>query len=265
MVRQGFEVYLLDWGDWGPEDSGVSLDDLVLDYIPRTVRRTLRHAGQDRLTIMGYCIGGILTSMYAALHPDDPLRNVIVMAAPIEFTDAGLFTGWLNPRHFPLDKLLATYGNMPGVLVELGAKMLKPMTNFVTPYVNLFDRVEDDRYVRGWAAMYQWVHDRVDFPGAAFRQLVRDLYQENRLIRGELTLGGRQVDLSAIHWPFLLIAAERDHIAPLGSTLALFDAVKSAEKEKLVVPAGHVGLVAGRSAVNDLWPRVSGWLGPRSG
>jgi poly[(R)-3-hydroxyalkanoate] polymerase subunit PhaC len=260
MVQKGFEVYLLDWGSWGPEDVDVSLDDLVLDYIPRTVRRVIRHSGQDSLTIMGYCIGGILTSIYTALHPGDPLRNVIMMASPVDFAQSGLFGNWLNPRHFPLEKVLATYGNMPGELVELGAKMLKPITNFVTPYVNLSQNLEDDVYLRGWAAMHQWVNDRVDFPGAAFRQLVRDLYQDNKLINGALVMGGRTVELKNIHWPVLVVAAERDHITPLTTTLPLLDQVSSQEREKLVIPAGHVGLVAGRGAIKSLWPKVSSWL-----
>lgn len=264
MVEQGFDVYLLDWGEWGPEDAEVSLDDLVTDYIPKTVRKVLRHSCQDRLSIMGYCIGGILTTLYTALHPDAPLRNVIFMAAPTDFKEAGLFGSWLNPNYFPLDQTLAAYGNMPGELIEMGAKMLKPITNYVTPYVNLSQRLDDDRYLQGWAAMNQWVNDRVDFPGAAFRQLVRDLYQDNKLIKGTLVLDGRKVDLSNIHWPALLIAAERDHITPLSTTIPLFDAISSKQKDKLVISAGHVGLVAGRGAITGLWPRVSDWLASRS-
>jgi polyhydroxyalkanoate synthase subunit PhaC len=264
MVRQGFEVYLLDWGTWGPEDRGTTLDEIVLDYIPKTVRRVQRHSGQERLSLMGYCIGGILTSLYTALHPRAPLRNVIFMASPADFSDAGLFGTWLDPRHFPIDKVLEAYGNMPGELIELGAKLLKPVTNFVSPYVNLAQRLEDARYVQGWAAMHQWVNDRQDFPGAAFRQLVVELYQQNKLIKNELRIGGRIVDLASIHWPTLVIAAERDHITPLGSTMPLYERITSIEKDKLVMPAGHVGLVAGRGAVKGLWPRVSDWLGPRS-
>jgi polyhydroxyalkanoate synthase len=255
---------LLDWGSWGPEDRQVSLDDLVLDYIPKAVRKVVRHSGQESTSIMGYCIGGILTAIYTALHPEAPLRNAIFMAAPIDFTESGLFGNWLNPRYFPLEQVLSTYGNMPGELIEMGAKMLKPITNYLTPYVNLSQKLDDDKYIQGWAAMHQWVNDRVDFPGTAFRQLVTELYQENKLITGELVLGGRKVALRNIHWPALLIAAERDHITPSSTTLPLLDLIASQEKEKLVIPAGHVGLVAGRGAVNGLWPRVSDWLAERS-
>src|SRR5438093_1232955 len=131
LVKDGFEVYLLDWGEWGPEDSRVTFDDLVLDYIPKTVRKVARHAGQERISLMGYCIGGILTSIYTALHPDAPLRNAIFMAAPVDFAEAGLFGCWLDPRYFPIDRLVEAYGNVPGALIEMGAKLLKPVTNYV--------------------------------------------------------------------------------------------------------------------------------------
>ena len=264
MVKQGFEVYLLDWGEWGPEDRQVGFDDLILDYIPKTVRKVQRHSGQPTISLMGYCIGGILTSIYCGVHPDAPLRNVVFMASPVDFAQAGLFGSWLNPDYFPVDQVLAAYDNMPGELIELGAKLLKPITNFLTPYVNLAQRLEDDRYVQGWAAMHQWVNDKQDFPGGAFRQLVTELYQQNRLIRGELKIGGRIVDLANIHWSTLLIAAERDHITPLSTTLPLYDRISSEDKETLLIPAGHVGLVAGRGAVRGLWPKVSEWLAARS-
>jgi polyhydroxyalkanoate synthase len=228
------------------------------------VRKTQRHAEAESISLFGYCIGGILTTIYSALHPQAPLRNVIFLAAPVDFSDAGLFGTWLDPRCFNVERVVEGLGNMPGELVEMGAKMLRPVTNYVTPYVNLAQRHGDDQFVRGWAAMHKWVHDRVDFPGAAFRQLVRDLYQENRLIRGRLRIGGQTVRVANIHWPALIIAAERDHITPLGSTIPLYERIASADKHKLVIPAGHVGLVAGRGAVKDLWPKVADWLAPRS-
>jgi polyhydroxyalkanoate synthase len=112
--------------------------------------------------------------------------------------------------------------------------------------------------------MHQWVNDRQDFPGAAFRQLVVELYQQDKLIKNELRIGGRTVDLANIHWPALIIAAERDHITPLSATMPLFDRIASADKAKLLIPTGHVGLVAGRGAVKGLWQRVREWLGARS-
>ena len=264
LVQHGFEVYMLDWGDWGPEDHRVSIDDLVLDYIPRAVQRVRRHAGVETISLFGYCIGGILTTIYSALHPQAPLRNVLFLASPVDFAHAGLFGCWLDPRYFHVDRLVDGFGNVPGELIETGAKMLRPVTNYVTPYVNLARNRGDHRFFRSWAAMHQWVHDRVDFPGAAFRQLVGDLYQQNRLIRGTLRIGRQPVHVESIHWPALVIMAERDHITPLGSTMPLYERISSQDKHKLVIPAGHVGLVAGRGAVNDLWPKVVDWLAPHS-
>src|SRR5438105_435295 len=91
LVQQGFEVYLLDWGDWGPEDRHVSIDNLVVDYIGRAVRKTQRHAGTQSISLFGYCIGGILTTIYSARYPQAPLRNVIFLASPVDFSDGGLF------------------------------------------------------------------------------------------------------------------------------------------------------------------------------
>lgn len=58
LLQQGFEVYLLDWGTFGPEDRHLKLDDFVLDYIPAAVRKVLRRAGAEQFSLLGYCMGG---------------------------------------------------------------------------------------------------------------------------------------------------------------------------------------------------------------
>ena len=98
MVKQGFDIYLLDWGAPGPEDKGLKFDDYVLDYLPRAIRKLKAISGSDEFSMLGWCIGAILTTMYAALRPDDGLKNLLLLTAPLDFTDktAGGFVRWVN-------------------------------------------------------------------------------------------------------------------------------------------------------------------------
>jgi polyhydroxyalkanoate synthase len=113
--------------------------------------------------------------------------------------------------------------------------------------------------------MNKWVNDGTPFPGAAFRQWIRDFYQGNKLVKGELKMRGRKVDLSNIMCPVLNIAGEKDHICPMPQAKSTIDLVGSEDKEFFVLDAGHVGLMTGRGAKEGLWPKVSSWLGERSG
>jgi polyhydroxyalkanoate synthase len=113
-------------------------------------------------------------------------------------------------------------------------------------------------------AASEWVDDGVRFPGEAFRQWIRDFYQKNKLAKGELELRGQRVDLSNIECPILNIAGSKDFICPLPQAETAMGLVGSQDKEFLVLDAGHVGLMAGPVAENELWPRVRDWLKPRS-
>ena len=229
----------------------------------RAVRKVCRTSGVDALTMLGYCIGGTLTACYVSLFPEG-VRNVVLLTAPIDFADAGRFGRWTDRRYYDVDKLVDTLGNVPGGVIDFGAKLLNPIANTAGTYVRLWDRVVDDAYVEGWMAMNRWVNDNPPFAGAAFRQWIKDFYHENRLIKGTLELCGRPVDLANIRQPLLDVAADRDTIAPMATTQPLADHVGSTDKEFIVIPGGHVGIMAGRGAQKVLWPRVAAWLASRS-
>ncbi len=266
MVSQGFDVYLLDWGIPGPEDRHTRFDDYATEYLPRAVRKMLRVSGAGEFSILGYCIGATLTTLYAALHPDAPIRNIVLLTAPLDFSkrEDSIFATWLDERYFDLDRFVDSLGNIPAQVVEVGSKMLKPVENYVGAYAALWERLEDEEAVENWQAMHRWVHDGVPFAGEAFRQWVRDYIRENQLIRGEHIVGGQRVNLSNIRASLLNIVAEYDHIVPPSQSVSIMDLVSSQDKHLEMISAGHVGIMAGRGARYHLWPKIAEWLGERS-
>ena len=264
LVRQGYDVYLLDWGIPGPEDAHIKLDDYVMDYLPRAVKHTLRHAEADELTMLGYCLGGVLSVCYTATHPDAPLRNLVTLAIPLDFSDQALFNDWLNPKHFNLNVVLDSYGNLPGEFLSFGQRLKDPVAGFVTSYTGIFEKALDDRAVESWLSMQQWMTDVVPFAGGAFKQCAEEMWLKNKLVKNELVLRGQRVDLKQICMSYLNILAERDTIVlPKQSDMAL-DLVGSQDKEQIMMPGGHIGLAVGRSAVKGLWPSLDKWLSQRS-
>ena len=263
MTREGFDFYLLDWGTFGPEDSDLTVEDCVTRILPRMAGKVLQSSGASRLSLLGYCMGAPLTASFLGLHPEVPVTTFINMAGPIDFSKSGLFGVWLDKKHFNVDRVVDTLGQMPAEMIMAGFKLLKP-TMDVSTALNLWWNLWNKDYLEGYRALSQWANAYVPMPAEFFREWVKSFYQENRLIRGELRYGGRSVRLEAIRSPVLAVGAKEDYIVPAESVQALINAVGSAEKEYVELPGGHISLIAGRSAPVHCWPRIAGWLASRS-
>jgi polyhydroxyalkanoate synthase len=267
MLRQGYDVYLLDWGVPGLEDKNTSFDDYVLEYLPRAIRKLKAVSGSSSFSLLGWCIGAILTTLYASLRPDQGLKNLLLLTAPLDFSnrDAITFARFTDKRFFDPDKILASYGNMPAELIDYGARVLKPVENFVSNYVRLMDNLDNPKVVEAWHAMNTWVNDNIPLAGAAYRQLIKDFYHENNLIKGTLVIRGEKVDLARLRANLLVVIAEDDHITPPCQSETVVDKVGSKDKQVIRVPGGHIGIMAGSGAVKSTWPKIETWLRERSG
>ena len=266
MLNRGYDLYLLDWGAPGPEDKNLKFEDYTLEYLPRAIRKLKALSGVEEFSLLGWCIGAILTTIYAALREDDGLRNLILLTAPLDFsnTQSLTFARWTDERYFDVDKVLAAFGNMPGEMIDYGAKALKPVENYVGNYLKLWDNIDDPRAVESWHAMNTWVTDNVALAGGVFRQLIVDLYRNDKLMRGELVIRGERVDISRIHANLLTVIAESDHITPSCQSEPILAKVSSADKELFRVKGGHIGIMAGSGASKYTWPHIDDWLASRS-
>ncbi|MBI2071138.1 MAG: alpha/beta fold hydrolase, partial [Elusimicrobia bacterium] len=113
LVKGGVDVYLIDWGAPDLADRYLDLDDYVSGLIPRCAERAMKRAGTDKVSMLGYCMGGTLSTMFAATHPGW-VKNLILMAAPIDFhVREGLLNLWSDARNYDVDQLVDAYGNVP--------------------------------------------------------------------------------------------------------------------------------------------------------
>ena len=263
LLGAGFAVYLLDWGDPDARDAANTLEDYVDDYIPAGIDRVLELSGADEVNLFGYCFGGNLSLLHAAHHPDSPLRSLSVLATPVDFRHMGPLADLFRVGGLDVDAVLDADGNVPPRVVVQGFRSLTP-TAEVTRYVTLWERLWNDEYVAGYQAMTGWADDHVPFPGAAAEETVRMLVRDNGMVTDRLTVGGDRVHLSDIRVPFLTVRAYRDHIVPPDATAPLIDLVGSPDKHELRLPAGHMGLVVGRTAARTTVPTIIDFLRRRS-
>lgn len=261
LTGQGFPVYMIDWGTPDASDSTISMTHHINHYLPNIVEAVTEHAGSEKVSLLGYCMGGTMTLMFAAVHPKK-IRNIVLLATPVNFENEAMLNLWAGRQFFDVDKMVDTFGNPPELLLQTTFAMMKPTKN-VTKYIDLFQNAGNREFVDTFLAFDYWVNDVVSMPGETFRQFVKWCYHENRLFNGTLKIGRRVARLDRITAPILNILANHDDVVPRGSSECVMELVSSRDRELLAVNGGHHGISIGPSAVAKVWPHIAEWLGAR--
>lgn len=263
LLRAGYDVFMLDWTAPGPHESKLGLADYVLDFLPTAIDRVLEETGEPDFTLVGYCFGGVLSTLWAALHPDGPMANIVCFTTPINFKAMEMFQTWSDRRFFDVDRLVDTFGNCPADMLYTAFDLLRPGAR-IAGNIRLFDNMWNDEFTKSFRMFERWTSDMLPLAGEYFRETTKKLMWENQLYEGGMEVGGRTVDLRNITAPFLHVTAEHDHIVPPAASAPLIEMVGSTDKEAVVLKGGHVSLVAGGNAVRRLWPKLDDWLQERS-
>ena len=263
LLSAGFDVFLVDWLPADERHADDRLEDYADGYLPDAVEQTLQATGSETVNLFGYCYGGVLTLLYAAGHPDAPLRSLTCMATPVDFEHWGVWKELAAEGRVDLDTLLDENGNISAGTMRQSFRLLKP-TGELRQYATLLDNVWNDQYVAAYQAMTGWANDHVPFPGATARQTLEMLVRENAFVCDALRLDGEHVSLKDITVPMLTVIAERDHIVPEPVARPLSELVGSEESDELRLDAGHVRLVVGRTAAKVTIPRIIEFLKRRS-
>ncbi|KAF5885956.1 class III poly(R)-hydroxyalkanoic acid synthase subunit PhaC [Rhizobium sp. PEPV16] len=271
LLAKGIDLWLIDWGKPGRAERWLTMDDYVDDYIHEAVHRICRETGHDKVTLLGICQGGVFTTCYAALHPEK-VKNLVLTITPIDFhadiDDPAAIQGLLNiwmrslaPED--IDRMVDALGVIPGEFMSSIFSLMRPMDSLTKYNVDLFRIVDDKDRLMTFLRMEKWLADRPDHPGAAGRQWLKELYQENRLVEDRFELSGRIVHLRAIDMPVLNIFALNDHIIPPACSKALGGKIGSTDYKEVPLPYGHVGLFVSSNSQDKLIKIIPEWLRAR--
>jgi polyhydroxyalkanoate synthase subunit PhaC len=261
LLEAGFEVYLIDWGEPDDADRHLDLEDYIEQHLGGCVRHVrARHDGR-RLELLGVCQGGVLSLCYTALHADD-VAKLITLTTPVDFhTSDNLLSKWVRQ----LDtELLERCGNVPGELLNGLFLALMPLRLTQQKYVRLLTGQPDQRAVEDFVRMEKWIFDSPAQSAAALAQFIRWFYQENRLVRDTLSIGGRRVRLGEIRQPLLNLYALEDHIVPASASARLGDCAGSRDYTGCAIATGHIGMYVSRASGAQVPGRIISWLTERS-
>lgn len=272
LLAEGLDVYMVDWGHPTRAQRWLTIDDYVSGYLDDCVDVIRARHGLDRINLLGICQGGVFTTCYAALFPHK-LRNLVLTVTPLDFhgdqqapeAGAGYMNLWarsLKPED--IDLLVDTLGLAPGALVGFSFLMMNPVSNVTKYTTELIEILDDEAKLLNFLRMERWIADRPGHPGEVMRQWFKDLYQANKLVRNELMLGDRRVDLRRITMPVLNVYADGDVIIPTACSRGVGKVFGSRDYSELAVPGGHIGTFVGGKAQKILAPSVARWLQERS-
>ena len=262
LLKAGLDVYLLDWGCPDEDDARLGLDDYINRYLDNSVDVIRQRHGIDRINLLGVCQGGTFCLCYTALR-QHKIANLVTSVTPVDFhTPRDLLSHLV--RHVDVDLAVDTLGNIPGEFLNWLFLMLKPYKLTGKKYLDALDILDDQDRLATFMRMEKWIFDSPDQAGAACRQFAQDFYQQNKLVKGQVKIGGEQVDLEAITLPILNIYATNDHLVPVDASKALAGCISSEDYTELEFPGGHIGIYVGAETQATLPVAINDWLRNRS-
>ncbi len=261
LLAQGLDVYLIDWGYPDAGDRHLALDDYVNRYLGACIDHVRQGASAPSINLLGVCQGGTMSLCHTAMHPER-VRNLVTMVTPVDFhTDENLLSKWV--RKLDVDRVVDVLGNVPGELLNAAFLSLMPLRLTARKYAGIADISDDSEALANFLRMERWIQDSPDQAGTAFRQFVRWFFQENRLIKGGLAIGGQEVVPRRIVCPLLNIYASKDHLVPPSASRPLAGLTGSHDYTAFEFDGGHIGIYVSRSA-QELLPRtIAQWLSRR--
>jgi polyhydroxyalkanoate synthase len=271
LLKQGLDVWVVDWGNSSRADRYLKMDDYVLHYLDDCVEAMQRATGTDKVNLLGICEGGVLTLCYAALVPER-IRNLVLTVTPLDFhadrNEEKLEHGFINVWTRSLtaqdvDRMIEVWGVVPGEFLGAVFSMLTPIRSITKYNLDLLEVVEDEAKLLNYLRMEKWLADRPHHAGEAAKQWLKDLYQENRLIRSEFVLGGRKVELRNLTMPVLNIFAQDDHIIPPPTVRVLGGKLGTEDYTELGLPGGHIGVFVSGKSQGIVGKGIVDWLASR--
>jgi len=262
LLDEGLDIYIMDWGYPSKADRYLTMEDYILGYMSDAVDFIRKAHKVDKIHKMGICQGGLFSMIYASIHPEK-LQTLTTYVAPYDFTDSQCNMLYKWTQYVDADTMADTQGIISADMLNNAFSMLKPSMDFAK-FFGVLEMMEDRDKLMNFLRMEKWKADCPDMSGEMYRKYIKDLFRDNKLIKGEFELDGKKVDLKKMTVPFLNVYATEDNIIPNNSTIAVMDHIGSKDKQLYAFPGGHIGVFVGAKSQKELAPAVAKWVVERS-
>ena len=262
LLLAGNDVFMIDWGYPTAEDRYMTMDDHINWYMDDCVEYIRKATGSKKVNLMGICQGGTFSTIYTAINPEK-VNSLTTLVTPIDFeTNDTLLFRW--GKDLNIDSLVDLYGVVPGDVMNFSYLILKPYTLSMDKYIKMAPKMHDREFLKNYMRMERWTFDSPDQEGETLRQFVKDLYQGNKLVKGELVIGGKSVNLKNITCPVLMACGDADHLVPLSASEKFVEYVGSSDATYLHFKTGHIGMFTSSKSQKEIVPSIVEWLDQRT-
>jgi polyhydroxyalkanoate synthase len=275
MAARGFKVYMVDWGTPTRAHARLRLQDYADRMMNQAINEVLKHSGAKQVSLMGWCMGGLLCLMQAGLKRDARIANIVTVASPIDTRQgSGVIAGMGRAINTPA-KLLRKLTDfrllnidpqimhIPGWMTTLMFKMTDPIGS-VTTYWDLLMGLWDREFVETHSTTADYLNNMLAYPAGVMQDMLVRVTVDNKLAKGEIRLGTKVSRFANIEAPLYVFAGKGDALVSPSTARAVIDLVSSTDKRFEVAPGGHMGVILGSKARENVWKSSADWLAVRS-
>lgn len=244
LTGQGFTVFMVSWKNPDAEDRDMGMDDYLSMGIMETIDAVDAITKGQKIHALGYCLGGTLLSIAAsamARDGDTRLKSLTLLAAQVDFTEAGELTLFINESQLTyLEDMMWEKGYLDTTQM-VGAFQLLRSNDLIWSRV-IHDYLMGER--SGLNDLMAWNADATRMPYRMHSEYLRSLFLKNDLAEGRYRVGGRPIAVSDIRAPVFMVGTERDHVAPWHSVYK-FNLLSDTDVTFLLTSGGHnAGIVS---------------------
>ena len=264
MVARGRPTYLLDYGSPGFGERGLGLEHYVNDVVVPAVGTVSADAGGQPVNLVGWCMGGLLSTMAAAVYPELPIRTVSLVASPFDFSKIPVFRPLQLAAQVTggrvMAGLLKLSGGPSAKVTELGFKATAIPAYLKKP-LTLWRRRDDQDFLAQIQAVDELMNNMLAYPGRATLQVYMKVAVRNELASGRIQGPTRLVDLAEVRIPIMNVAGTSDVLAPVEAAHHLGVLVpKSPDVRLPTAPGGHLGVLTGAKSAATTWAYIDDFI-----
>ena len=273
--NSGFDVYLVEWGQYNYKDRFLNFMSFIDDAIPHCIEQIRQHSNSDEISLHGWSMSGVFVMLYCALHKPNQVKNLIVLGSPVDSHASGR-TGKLFQKANQLiaknkalqnkiysETLPKSLIHTPGLLNAFGFKIIDPL-GWIQSQKQLLLNLDNPEILYEHATMGHFLNRMIDYPGGINQDMIFNVWLQNPLKNGVIQLQDKNIELKNIECSLLVGAGRSDQIVSEDAVKPLIELTNSQDVTFTLIPGGHLGLMSSRASANEFWPFMTTWLKHRS-
>ena len=273
--HSGFDVYLIEWGQYNYKDRFLNFMYFIDDAIPHCIEQIRNHSKSEEISLHGWSMAGVFVMLYCALRQPHFVKNLIVLGSPIDSYASGR-TGKLFQK---VNQLIAknktlqskiysetvpkSFIHTSGLLNAIGFKIIDPK-GWIQSQKQLLLNLDNTQVLYEHATMGNFLNQMIDYPGGINQDMIFNVWLQNPLKNGVIQLQDKNIELKNIECSVLVGAGRSDQIVSIEAVKPLIELTNSQDVTFTLIPGGHLGLMSSRASANEFWPFMTTWLKHRS-